>query len=398
MTKGMKIVEFRAENFKRLKLVEFKPDGVLQVIRGENAQGKTSIMDAVFAALEWAAASKQISKVIREGEDHAEVKLVFDDIIVTRTWTEGEKSVLKVTSALGAEFKSPQTMLDGLLGRLSFDPLEFTRLDAKSQVKALMDIAGLGSTLDELETKRAGFYSARTDVGRVMEIHKAAVAKLGDVEVEAAPVVVADLMAEGQRLGENNRLRVERERRIDELTAAILAMSEELNSIAELLKSQEPLTDLTYINNQIANAEEINGAIKRNVERKEVGNLYLTAKTSYDGFTASIDAVDLEKKTILENAKFPLRELSFNGEVVTYKDIPFSDCSSSEQIKVSLIMAMALNPTIKVIRILDGSLLDNSSMALIAEMAEEYGFQVWIERVGDADGIGIILEDGEVKE
>ena len=36
----MKIIELRAENVKRLKAVEIKPDGTLQVIGGKNAQGK----------------------------------------------------------------------------------------------------------------------------------------------------------------------------------------------------------------------------------------------------------------------------------------------------------------------------------------------------------------------
>ena len=37
----------------------------------------------------------------------------------------------------------PQEMLDKLVGRLSFDPLEFMGMDNADQLKMLKDIAGL---------------------------------------------------------------------------------------------------------------------------------------------------------------------------------------------------------------------------------------------------------------
>lgn len=47
----MKIIELRAENFKRLSAVRIRPDGSLFQIGGRNAQGKSSVLDAVQAAL-----------------------------------------------------------------------------------------------------------------------------------------------------------------------------------------------------------------------------------------------------------------------------------------------------------------------------------------------------------
>ena len=59
-------------------------------------------------------------------------------------------------------------------------------------------------------------------------------------------------------------------------------------------------------------------------------------------------------------------------------------------------MAMALNPKLRVIRILDGSLLDADNLALITEMAAGADFQVWVERVADGSGVGVVIEDGSV--
>ena len=44
----MRIVQLSIENVKCLKAVEIKPDGTLQVVTGRNAQGKTSVLDAIW--------------------------------------------------------------------------------------------------------------------------------------------------------------------------------------------------------------------------------------------------------------------------------------------------------------------------------------------------------------
>ena len=60
-------------------------------------------------------------------------------------------------------------------------------------------------------------------------------------------------------------------------------------------------------------------------------------------------------------------------------------------------MAMATSPRLRVLRIKDGSLLDADAMATIREQVSEGGFQLWIERVGDADQGAVIIEDGMVQ-
>jgi hypothetical protein len=49
-----------------------------------------------------------------------------------------------------------------------------------------------------------------------------------------------------------------------------------------------------------------------------------------------------------------------------------------------------------VLRIREGSLLDSGSLALIAGMADENDYQVWIETVDDTGTVGIMMEDGMV--
>lgn len=69
---------------------------------------------------------------IRDGQDRAAITLDLGEYRVTRTFMPGN-SYLNVESADGAAFKSPQALLDGLVGQLSFDPLAFVRAGGKAK-------------------------------------------------------------------------------------------------------------------------------------------------------------------------------------------------------------------------------------------------------------------------
>ena len=49
------------------------------------------------------------------------------------------------------------------------------------------------------------------------------------------------------------------------------------------------------------------------------------------------------------------------------------------------------------LRIRDGSLLDEDSLRAIAEWAEKNDYQLWIEKVDTTGKVGIVIEDGQVK-
>ncbi len=63
-----KIVKLTAENFKRLVAVEIEPTGRIVPITGRNGEGKTSVLDAITAALVGQKDFK-IDQPIRQGEE-----------------------------------------------------------------------------------------------------------------------------------------------------------------------------------------------------------------------------------------------------------------------------------------------------------------------------------------
>jgi ABC-type lipopolysaccharide export system ATPase subunit len=80
---------------------------------------------------------------------------------------------------------------------------------------------------------------------------------------------------------------------------------------------------------------------------------------------------------------------------VLYQGVPLAQVSSAERIRVSFAIAIAKNPKLRVVLLKDGPLLDEKSLAMVAEMAEEADVQVWVERVGRGP-VGVLIQDGEV--
>jgi len=403
----MKIVSLTAENVKRLKAVHIEPDGTLQVIAGRNAQGKTSVMDAIWLALGGGAAMRETAKPIRDGEESASVTLDLGDLVVTRTWT-GDKTTLTVKSADGAKYTSPQAMLDALVGRLSFDPLAFTRLSGREQVAALLDLVDLDVDLDAMAAERQKLYDARTELGRQGKA-------LGDVpkvdkslaETERSATAIIEQIrnaqaAESARSTAESNVNIASQKvtaikaQLVDLEAELANWSGTFEDRSKTLAALPIAPDTTALESDLANVEQTNAAIRANNEARTKGATHAKLTADYNDHTAKIDALDTKRDKALAAAKFPVDGLGFTDDGVTFQGVPFSQASSAEQIKVSLAMAMALNPKLRVIRILDGSLLDAESMEAIGAMAAANDFQVWVERVADGSGVGVVIEDGSV--
>jgi hypothetical protein len=104
-----------------------------------------------------------------------------------------------------------------------------------------------------------------------------------------------------------------------------------------------------------------------------------------------------EKRKKITEAAYPIPGLMFDtaGGVVL-NGIPFEQCSSAEQLRVSVAIGLALNPKLKVLLIRDGSLLDDDSLREIQAIAEKADAQIWMERVGVDGQTSVVIEDGKI--
>lgn len=407
----MKIIELKAANVKRLVAVDITPDQHVQVITGRNGAGKSSVLDAIWLALGGRAASQATARPVRDGADTASVRLDLGEYVVTRTWA-GEKSTLKVESADGAKFSSPQALLDGLVGRLSFDPLAFTQMPAKDQRDALLSLVDLPFDPADLDRRRTALFDARTEIGRDVRQFEGQLAGLPtppegtpEVEVSSADVVAELQAARGVIEGIESTMRAaeqaqtQREAAAEALSraqAALNAATEAEDLISWQVKALPEAPDTKAIEAKLSSLDEVNAAVRARRERQRVSDALTEARAGYEQRSQDIVALDAEKAAGLAAASFPIDGLGFDEAGVTYQGVPFSQASSAEQIRVSLAMAMALNPRLRVIRILDGSLLDADNLALVQRMAVEQDYQVWVEKVDDGSGVGVLIEDGQV--
>ncbi len=400
----MKIISLKAENIKRLKAVEITPDpdGNLVIISGKNNQGKTSVLDSIMFAL--AGTRTLPSRPIRDGEDKAEIVLDLGNIVVTRTFTSNDKSYLKVESTDGAKFSSPQKLLDNLIGQLSFDPLDFSRMDSKKRRATLLAMADVEINLDANAMARKEMEDRRRDVGRDL---KKLEAQLGgmekpDADTPDSEVSVSDLTTRFREAqGVNTNIR-NRKSQLDSSIDRIGVLKDELAELEEYVATTSAeLADLKSVDedaiaNELQEVDQTNQVIRTARTYRDLAKSIEHKAGEHTMAQAGIDALDKKRKDALDNASLPVKGLGVTDTEVTFEDIPFDQLSSSRQLRVSLGMAMALNPQLRVIRITDGSLLDSDSLAVINEMIKEKDCQVWMEKVSDGGPLSVLIEDGSL--
>lgn len=434
----MKIIGLEAENFKRLIAVSLKLDGKSLIIGGDNEQGKSSLIDAIWVALGGASAMKEleITKPIRKGADKAKIVLDLGDLKVTRKWTPTE--ALIVENQDGAVYKSPQAMLDKLMGKV-FDPFEFARMKEADRKELLLSMVDIGIDLNKWADEKKAVYDERTLINRDIKSLQARIAAISlDITAPDEEISVLDLTAELEKRMKHNEMNDKRRAGIEiyetkveriedtkknlnvkrkEIQDKIAVLQNELKDIetslintskesvaatdelnkerkeVELLIDQ-PLDDLRV---QIQDAEGINERVRQNKQRTKLTEELTVTQAKADELSTRLDDMDKEKADKLSKADFPVPGLSIAENGVTFNDLPFGQASREEQIRVGMAIAMKMSPEIKVIRISGGESLDTNNLALIMKMAEDNGYQVLMERVGDPGKIGIIIENGKVK-
>lgn len=408
----MKIIQLTAENVKKLKVVDITPTKDFIQITGKNGSGKTSVLDSIWWALAGADAIQE--QPIRKGQEKAIIKLNLGDMIVTRKFTKSG-TTLSIENAEGFKAPSPQAMLDAIIGNLTFDPLEFSRMPAKEQFDALRRIADVKINFDDLAKSDKADTEKRRDINRDiknLEGELASITVSDDAPTEF--VNVGDLikqlgdtedrnavLREREIEKENSQLKIKRmEERIEEIKDELVRLDGDI--MLEKAKI-EALPLIVYestdpIKARIASAETINKSHAAKQRRSEI-NAQVALKTkASDELTKSIATRAENRLKAIQASKMPIVGLTLGEGDVLFNDIPFLQLSAAEQLRVSVAIAMAANPKLKIIRIKDGSLLDDDSLKMIQEMSAAKEYQVWIENVDTTGKVGIYMEDGEIKE
>ncbi len=407
----MRVIRMTAENFKKIKCVEIKPDGNVVTISGRNGQGKSSVLDALCVALSGKSAAPK--KPIRNGETKAVIVVETESIIVTRRFTAAG-SYLEVANKDGAVFKSPQAVLDTLVGAIAFDPLAFVRQTDREQAQTFIELTGVDlqahdkTIVQRSEHRRqlmAQKKTAELDLSR-LPMHTDAPAE--EVSIAALAKKLTEANAENKRQADFRQQTEGLMRALVGLQEREKALQEELrqvqNNIAastqafqeaqETLKTMVPVS-VEELTKQIESIDATNRKVRENQE-------YGKAKAAIDKLAAEIHAdyqqiqqAEADKANALAQVQLPLEGLSVDENGVTYQGIPLSQVNHAKKLEVSLAIGMAMNPKLRVM-LIDGNGLDSETRQVIYDLATKHDFQVWEERTEESGKVGVYLEAGEV--
>lgn len=418
----MKIVQLTAENIKRLSAVEIKPGaGGLVVIGGRNAQGKTSVLDSIEMAL---AGGRHVpERPIHDGADKARVVVETEEYRVTRSFTtKGNYLVVEPVDGKSGPYPSPQALLDKLVGDLTFDPLGFSRMKPAQQAEVLKRLTGLD--FSEVDAERAKTYEDRTALNREVKALEARLAGLPVAGPKPPEPPGVDALQERQDamlqhnedLDQAVRKRAEAHEDAQSSMKAIAELEAELERERALLEKRK--IDWTRANARVEELgekqdpgelrDQLNGVMlqvkavqeweRKQAEREGISAELAAKRREACDCTRILEEIDAEKREALAACKMPVPGLAFTDAGPTLNGVPFTQASSAEQLRVSVAVGLAMNPTLRVLLVRDGSLLDEDNLKLLADMAEEAGAQVWVERVGAGAEVSVVIEDGTVAE
>jgi len=432
---AMRIIGFKAQDFKRIKVVDITPNEFVNRISGANGSGKTSLLDAIEMCLR---GTRNVpSRPVRKGATKSVIEVGLGnngkaEWIVRRSFTEGgsKNGFLTVEPTDGkSRLQGPQEFLNKLVGPNSFDPLEFIRMEPEQQFKTLYKIVLPDVDPNSLNIEKNPDYLKRRELKKeikALETRRDAIQIPDNLPAEKRDE--AKLLKELGEVGEYNA-RIEREKRqreeieqrssfgkvaihakqvtIDQMRADADRMEKELKEETKewertqrIIEKWEPLAqpkDAQHYTEAITAARVINAAIDKRGQRDELQKEMDAITRRVDTISDQLDELEAKQTKAIEEAKFPIPGLAFGNEEVIYEGLPFGQISNADQIRASVAIGMADNPELRVMRIKDGSLLDSSSMKIISEMCIDQDFQLFLEVVDESGDVGVYLEEGEVK-
>ena len=416
----MNITKLSISNVKKIKAVTITPSDNMVKITGKNGNGKSSVLDSISMVL---GGAKNIpSQPIRDDEETAKITAKLSNgWLVERSFSRGVDGAPKIksiniTTAEGIKLKNGQSLLDSIVGTLSFDPLAFVTMDKKKRMDLLKKVTSLD--FNDLESNYDDDFENRRELKRDLEklscklsdmpklkkihplnksIEEINQLKKADADInELIDIDSMDFLHKQEKLSDLKESATDLEKKYKEMGKEL---SELYLKIEALKKHKEPNISLKkdlsiwdemtklYYENQLEK-----GKLEEQENLKsEIDNLSKTIQE----LTNNLMGYRKEKALRISSAKMPIDNLSIENSEIIFNKIPFDQLSTAEKIKISMSLAIAINPKLKLAMIYDGSLLDSDSMKEIHTIAKDKDVQVWVEVVAsEPSENSIYIEDG----
>lgn len=415
--KQVKINSLELENIKRIKAVKLQPtENGLTVVGGKNAQGKTSVLDAIAWAL--GGNSFKPSNPHRDGsmsDPHLKVTL-SNGLIVER---KGKSGTLKVTDPEGK--KAGQTLLDEFIEKLALNLPKFMAMNSKDKANTLLQIVGVGEELGKLDNLENKLKQERLTTGQIASQKEKYAEELEEFDnvpnelIDISEMIdqINELQAENEKVikerGELENMKSKREQltadveeaahRLEILRAQLSDLDKAYEErVAKNKKQGLSLYDVTPLQNSLSEAEEVNQKIRSNQEKAKAIEEAKVYKKEYSEYTKKIKKVQQDRISLLNSSDLPLPGLGVDNGELTYNGQKWDGMSGAEQLKVSTAIVKKLNPQCGFVLIDKLEQMDTDTLQEFGEWLESEGLQAIATRVSTGGECSIIIEDGEAVE
>lgn len=407
----VKISALELENIKRIKAVQLTltPNG-LNIIGGNNRQGKTSVLDAIS----WALGGDRYkpSQPQREGSEippHLRITL-SNGLIVERS---GKNSALKVIDPNGR--KGGQQLLNEFVEQFALDLPAFMAMTDKKKADVLLRIIGIGEQLYQMEQNEQQLYNRRTEIGRIADQKTKYAAEMPlYTDVPKEPVSAAELIAQQQEILARNGQRQQWQREMQGIDIAIQ------NVTAEIARTEQTLADLraqlaawqekadaakkspeelemestAELEEQLRAVETVNAKVRANCDREKAELDADDFRKQYDAMTAELDAARAARHKLLDGAQMPLDGLTVENGTLLYNGQAWDNMSGADQMIVAASIVRKLNPNCGFVLLDKLEQMDLQTLTAFGKWLEAEGLQAIATRVSTGDECSIIIEDG----
>ena len=417
-----RVIKLEISGFRRIKAMEIDAgESDSLVISGKNAQGKTSILDAITAALNsrWTMDSPDINAEVGTSTIRMEIGNGAAGYIMERTRSLGDKktSPIMVKTKDGASV-SATSFLNGLTNAVCLDPTRFVTASDRERLEMVKTAIGK-EKFEELEKNRKRVYEERAETNRNIKFLKGKIKelypKLTEEEIDDLPMAdKEDEIQEKLRMAykaesESSELKVRlgtENTRISDAKTAIKKAQEEIEyankmiaeynkKLAEIKKADKPEKFEEDLRRARAAADN-----QARIDEYEKTKKYLVEEeANASGLTSALSDIDTDIRQIIEDAHIKVPGFEITQDSILFDGRPFEQgASTAQKYEVAVAVGAAAKPQVGVILLRHGAFLDPESMKAVKGFARERRMQIWIERVSDGKDpdADLIIEDGGI--
>ena len=429
---SMKLLKYEVSNVLRISDVNLNMDGHhLVLFGGKNGQGKSSAIKALLMALCGKSGMDWPDIALKDGENKGWVRVhlsgdaeLHDDkgfiveLLLRRRRGGNVIEEFRVLDSAGEEAPEPRALLKRLYEFRAFDPLSFERAKPKERADMLRRLVGLD--FDALDAERKEIFDKRTIVNRE---GKALASRLEAIQYpEDTPdgkLSVVQLVSDKEKAQAHNRM-VDREHQtLKEKKDELVKLAEEREKLQERLvkitqakAEQEALVakeeqrvaelcklDVDAIQKRIQDADEINSNVEKKLQALRLNEELKDMRAKAFKLNADLERIDREKQERLENAAWPLPNMSLDETGVLMDGLPFEQASKAQRVLASVKVGMALNPKLKLLVCEEGNDLDLDTLKALEDVLTANDYQMILEFVTrsqeDEDRCCVVFKEGK---